>query len=127
MPMNMPFTPNGPVCPPNMSAPPNMYPGGPENFNMNGPQMPGYNPGFPAGFDPSMYGPPPMGGMNPGGPPPNWNRGGWQGPPRGPCPPMNMPPKFPKGVCHQFAKFGSCSRGNTCRFMHPGVNCPPLT
>lgn len=118
--MNLPFQPNGPMCP-QMGQPPNMFnPPGPESFSMNGPSMTGFNPGYPMTCDPNMYGPP-MGGMGMGGPPPGqWNRGGggWQtGRPF--LGPMNMQPKFQKGVCHHFAKFGNCARGSSCRFMHP--------
>ncbi|KAK6618961.1 hypothetical protein RUM44_003342 [Polyplax serrata] len=127
MSMNIGFQPNGPMCP-QMGQPPNMFNGpAPEGFSMNGPTITGFNPGFPMNCDPSMYGPP-MGAMGMGGPPHqgHWNRGGgggggsgggWQGgrPFMGP---MNMGPKFQKGVCHHFAKFGNCARGSSCRFLH---------
>ena len=86
-----------------------------------------------------MFGPgPPMGAGPPmgGGPPPpmdrrNRDRGRDRdrdhhrgGPGRGRD--RRGGPRGERQVCKHFVQHGRCSFGDDCRFLHPGVNGPPL-
>ncbi|XP_063422981.1 serine/threonine-protein phosphatase 1 regulatory subunit 10-like [Mytilus trossulus] len=121
--------------PPNMQGPPRFPPPGPvvqgEEWNenmMGGPMAGRGRGGMPmrgGGGRMPMPGPPnqgpPMGPMQGGpmqGPPPQMRGGGNQrgGRMRGPT---------NRDICRHFAA-GGCRRGNTCSFLHPGVNGPPL-
>lgn len=102
--------PGGPMGPQGPHNGPNMGPGGP-NMGPGGPGGPPMGPGGPGGpqMGPGGPGGPPM-GPGPGGPPMR-GRGGRAGKER--------------PVCRHFAA-GGCRRGNTCSFLHPGVNGPPV-
>ncbi|XP_062611811.1 serine/threonine-protein phosphatase 1 regulatory subunit 10-like [Saccostrea cucullata] len=106
---------------------PMMGPGGPQRF-----------PGGPGNdeWGENMIGGPPMRGRGRAGIP--MRGGGPRGPPPGipGGPPMGPPMRGGRGgrvrqvngdraVCRHFAA-GGCRRGNTCSFLHPGVNGPPV-
>ncbi|KAK3087031.1 hypothetical protein FSP39_000676 [Pinctada imbricata] len=130
-----------------MMGPPN----GPPRF---GPGGPGGPPGGPRGpgmgdqeeWGENMMGGPPMRGRGRGGMPMRGGRmppPGHQGGPRGPPPNMMRGGRGggnrgrgggggggaggggERAVCRHFAA-GGCRRGNTCSFLHPGVNGPPV-
>lgn len=133
----------GPMHPPGpmrMMGPP---PGGilgvaPPGFNpMMGPGGQRF-PGGPGGdeWGENMIGGPHMRGRGRAGIP--MRGGGLRGPPPGVPggPPMGPPMRGGRGgrirqvtgdraVCRHFAA-GGCRRGNTCSFLHPGVNGPPV-
>nr|XP_022326781.1 serine/threonine-protein phosphatase 1 regulatory subunit 10-like [Crassostrea virginica] len=134
----------GPMHPPGpgmrMMGPP---PGGilgaaPPGFPMMGPGGMQRFPGGPGGdeWGENMIGGPPMRGRGRAGIP--MRGGGPRGPPPGipGGPPMGPPMRGGRGgrirqvtgdraVCRHFAA-GGCRRGNTCSFLHPGVNGPPV-
>ncbi|KAK3611012.1 hypothetical protein CHS0354_005443 [Potamilus streckersoni] len=119
-------------------APPGFHPirnMGPR-FPLNG-QGPGPGPGPRMGPGPgdegwgeNMMGGPRPGPMGPGrgGPPRRTFRGRMPGPgPHGPGgPPLRARGGFRQGIICRHFSAGDCKRGNSCGFLHPGVNGPPL-
>lgn len=120
---------------------PNQFPpqGGPQRHGLLG--------NAPPGFNPMMGGPRPFGpqgpGMGRGMDGDGWNMGMGPGPgPMGPGfhpmqglmmggprprgPPMRGSRRGQRAVCRHFVAPGGCRFGNSCSFLHPGVNGPPL-
>lgn len=52
--------------------------------------------------------------------------GGPRGPPRGSGPRGPRPRFTPYIPCRNFMQDGSCQFAEKCRFLHPGINGPPL-
>lgn len=132
------FGPNGPVPGPggfnNFGPPPmdNMRMSGPPRGPVGGPNQGcgGWfrGPNGPNGPN-GPVGPPPMNNNNWRGPGPMDNNG-----PGGMAGPGNMhgPGGGPRArwlqphrICKSFQK-GYCRKGDSCTFLHPGINCPPF-
>ncbi|KAG1714359.1 Serine/threonine-protein phosphatase 1 regulatory subunit 10 [Nymphon striatum] len=64
------------------------------------------------------------GGMGPNNMRPQWR--GPRGPPRGMGPRGPRPRFTPYIPCRNFMNDGSCQFADKCRFLHPGINGPPL-
>ncbi|XP_071115636.1 serine/threonine-protein phosphatase 1 regulatory subunit 10-like isoform X2 [Haliotis cracherodii] len=138
------FPPMGGPMPPRFPGP---GPGpGPGMGGPGGPGMGGLGPGMGGPGGPGIGGP---GG--PGGPgdSDDWGENMMGGPPHGPPmrgrggmpymrggPPRGLPPRMMRGrggrggprtrpVCRHFVQPGGCRFGNSCNFLHPGVNGPP--
>lgn len=128
------MTPFGAMLPPDalnqMAFPRTMNPAMPTNFGPNGP---------PAGFINNFGAPMQAIGRGGNGPQNNWfgnmNGGGggggannnWQT--QQPMAANNVNNARPgwqgRRLCKQFQR-GFCRHGDTCKFLHPGVNCPPF-
>ncbi|XP_041978594.1 serine/threonine-protein phosphatase 1 regulatory subunit 10 [Aricia agestis] len=110
---------------PKMFGGPNpMFPGPPDGFNMPQNMFPGdFNmpgPQGPPGPD-SFSGPNNFRGAMRGRANGHWRgNSGFDGPPRG----RGGNRSGRKAVCIHFQRKGSCRQGDSCSFLHPGVNCP---
>lgn len=123
--------PFGSMIPPDamnpMSFPRAMNPAMPNNFGPNGP-----SPGFINNFNGPLQA---MGRGGVNGPPNNNWFGNMNGPnnnwqtqqPMAANNTNNARPGWMQGrrLCKQFQR-GFCRHGDTCKFLHPGVNCPPF-
>lgn len=98
-------------------------------FHGGPPMGPNFGPNGPPNF--GNFGPPMMNNdNNRGRNGPNWTKNNspgpnWQ-PPMGGPPPNGRPNWLNRDrICKQFQR-GYCRHGDRCKFLHPGVNCPPI-
>lgn len=121
-----------------MMGPPDMNPMPPFGPNGGPPMGPNFGPNGPNFMN--NFGPPMhmndnnnRGGRNG----PNWgkpNNMNWQPPPMGGPNGPNGRPNWIGGnsggnnnkICIKFQRGGYCRHGDRCKFLHPGVNCPPI-